>query len=138
MEHEMNHEAMPTLRPGYWCECWTQSPATGEAPVLLASCEARNAVQAVRWIRVALRGIISALEPETAACARSWLAGGYVSAIEALAYTTPYIVTISHRDTHIEWTARPVLFLGLADRDATELPSCAGKFTPRPKAPTPY
>ncbi|WP_369357204.1 hypothetical protein [Streptomyces sp. cg2] len=134
----MNHAAMPALRPGYWCECWTQSPATGAAPVLLASCEADNAVQAVRWIRVALRTITSALESETAACAWSWLAGGYVSAIETLAYTTPYAIAVSHRDTRIEWTARPVLFLGLAHREAAELPACAEKFTPRPKAPTPY
>ncbi|MFJ9618245.1 hypothetical protein [Streptomyces noursei] len=134
----MNHAAMPALRPGYWCECWTQSPATGEAPVLLASCEADNAVQAVRWIRVALRTITSALEAEAAACARSWLAGGYVSAIEALAYTTPYEITVSHRGTRIEWTARPVLFIGLVHRVAAELPACAEKFTPRPTAPTPH
>ncbi|GGX10191.1 hypothetical protein [Streptomyces noursei] len=134
----MTPAAMPVLRPGYWCECWTQSPATGDAPALLASCQADNAVQAVRWIRVALRTITSALESEAAACARRWLAGGYVSAIEALAYTTPYEITVSHRDTHIQWTARPVLFVALAHREATELPACAVKFTPRPKAPTPY
>ncbi|WP_367432612.1 hypothetical protein [Streptomyces celluloflavus] len=134
----MNYAAMPALRPGYWCECWTQSPATGEAPVLLASCEADSAVQAVRWIRIALRTIASALEAEAAAYARSWLAGGYVSAIESLAYTKPYTIDISHRDTRIEWSARPVLFLGLAHREAAELPACAERFTPRPKAPTPH
>ncbi|MFF9477408.1 hypothetical protein [Streptomyces sp. NPDC014733] len=134
----MSPTAVPVPRPGYWCECWTQSPATGETPVLLASCEGDSAVQAVRWIRVALSTITSALEAEAAAHARRWMAGGYVSAIETLAYNTPYTFTVSHRDTRIEWTARPVLFLDLAHRTATELPACTETFTPRPKAPAPY
>ncbi|WP_328707541.1 hypothetical protein [Streptomyces sp. GS7] len=113
-------------------------PSNRRGPVLLASFEADNAAQAVRWIRIALRTITSALEPKAAACARSWLSGGYVAAIETLAYTTPYEITVSHRDTRIEWTARPVLFLGLAHREAAELPACADKFTPRPKAATPH
>jgi hypothetical protein len=25
-----------TLHPGYWCECWTQSPATGGRPAIVA------------------------------------------------------------------------------------------------------
>ncbi|WP_194236330.1 hypothetical protein [Streptomyces acidicola] len=37
-------------------------------------------------------------------------------------------VTISHDSTRIAWTIRPVLFLPLAHRAATELPACADDF----------
>ncbi|MCQ4084425.1 hypothetical protein NGB36_28555 [Streptomyces sp. RB6PN25] len=125
----------PIIRCGYWCECWTQSPATGKAPVLLASFDAANAAQAVRWIRVALRTIASALDPGEFAGAWGWLTGGYVADIEALARTEPCAVAIHHGRTHVRWTARPVLFLGLADRRTGSLPACAGKFTPLTNAP---
>jgi hypothetical protein len=127
----------PILRCGYWCECWTQSPATGKDPVLLASFDTTSAAHAIGWIRVALRTIASALDPDTFAGAWGWLTSGYVADIEALALTEPCTVTICQADTLIEWTARPVLFLGLAHRQMSKLPACAGKFTPLTTAPVP-
>jgi hypothetical protein len=120
----------PILRSGYWCECWTQSPTTGNAPALLASFDATNAAHAVRWIRVALRTIASALDPEEFAGVWGWLTDGYAADIEALAHTKPCTIAINHSDTHVQWTARPVLFLALAHRQEDNLPACAGKFTP--------
>ncbi|MBV9023549.1 MAG: hypothetical protein JO362_07085 [Streptomycetaceae bacterium] len=126
----MNH-LTPLIRHGYWCECWTQSPATGEAPVLLASFDTTSAVHAVRWIRVVLRTIASALDPEAFTAAWDWLTGGYVADIEALARRAePCAVAIRQADTHVQWTVRPVVFLGMAHRQASNLPSCAGNFTP--------
>ncbi|MFE6687683.1 hypothetical protein ACFVFQ_14505 [Streptomyces sp. NPDC057743] len=55
-----------------------------------------------------------------------------------LLYTTPYEINVSLRDTRIEWTAGPAPFLGLAHREAAELPACVEKFTPRPKAAMPH
>jgi hypothetical protein len=127
----------PILCRGYWCECWTQSPATGKAPVLLALFDTTSAAHAIGWIRVALRTIASALDPETFAVTWSWLTDGYVANIEALARTEPCALTVSQADTLIEWTARPVLFLGLAHRQVSKLPACAGKFTPPTTAPVP-
>jgi hypothetical protein len=125
----MNYRT-PLIRYGYWCECWTQSPATGDAPALLASFDATSAAEAVRWIRVALRTVASALDPEEFAGAWGWLTGGYVADLECLARTERCAVAIRHADTHVQWTARPVLFLSLAHRQANNLPACAGKFTP--------
>jgi hypothetical protein len=125
----------PILRSGYWCECWTQSPATGKTPSLLASFDTTNAAHAIGWIRVALRTIASALDPEEFSGIWGWLTDGYAADIKALAHTKPCTLTISQADTLIQWTARPVFFLGLAHRQGTKLPACAGKFTPPTKAP---
>lgn len=122
----------PAAHRGYWCECWTQSPATGNAPVLLASFDAHTATQAVRWIRVALRTVASALEAETRLRAWDWLTTGHTTATYLLTHNEPCSVAISHADTRIEWTARPVLFLPLAHRHGRELPPCAGEFARGP------
>ncbi|MCQ4083163.1 hypothetical protein NGB36_21775 [Streptomyces sp. RB6PN25] len=132
----MNH-LTPLIHHGYWCECWTQSPTTGDAAVLLASFDTTSAAHAVRWIRVALRTLAS-VDPDAFAGAWGWLTGGYVADIEALAGTEPCTISIRHKDTHVQWTARPVLFLGLAHRQADNLPACAGKFTPLTAAPVPH
>jgi hypothetical protein len=126
----MNHSTS-LIRHGYWCECWTHSPATGDAPALLASFDATSAAQAVRWMRVALRTVVSALDPQEFASAWKWLTGGYVADIEALVRTELCAIAIFHGDTHIQWTARPVLYLTLADRQARKLPPCAREFTHR-------
>ncbi|MBY8885007.1 hypothetical protein K7472_09135 [Streptomyces sp. PTM05] len=122
----------PLVTPGYWCECWTQSPATGEVPALLASLDAPNAVTSIRWIRIAVRTIASALDRNAFANAWEWLSGGYVADLEALASGEQCAFTIHHRSTRITWTARPVIFLTLANRQAAQLPPCASQFTPRP------
>ena len=123
----------PNVRRGYWCECWTTSLATGSAPSLFASFEAVTAAQAVRWIRGALRTITAALEPDAAGRGRAWLTSGCVAAISDLERAQPCALAISHASTRIEWTARPVLFLPLAHRQAVNLPACAEQFT-RPRA----
>jgi hypothetical protein len=125
----MNHTT-PLIHPGYWSECWTQSPTTGDAPALLASFDTTSATHAIGWIRVTLRTIASALDPEEFPGVWGWLTGGYMADIEALTHTKPRTVTINHGHTHIQWTARPVLFLTLAHRQNANLPACAGKFTP--------
>ncbi len=116
------------LSPGYWCECWTQSPATGNAPVLLASFDATTATQALRWIRVTVRTIASALEPQEFRRAWEWLSGGYLTALQDLTHTQPCAFAVSHADTRIEWTARPVLFAALVHRQGAMLPACAEQF----------
>ncbi|MEU1624139.1 hypothetical protein ABZ746_02080 [Streptomyces sp. NPDC020096] len=86
----------PIVRRGYWCECWTTSPTTGNAPALLASFDATSAMQAVRWIKVALRTIVSALEPDAADRAWTWLNSGYVASIRDLVRDEACTFTVTH------------------------------------------
>jgi hypothetical protein len=58
----------PLLRPGYWCECWTLSPATDPGSVLLASIETDSPSETTRWIRVTVRTIAAALDQSRARC----------------------------------------------------------------------
>ena len=51
--------------PGYWCECILYGP-TDHSVALVASFDATRPEQAVRWVRVALRTLVSALSPEEA------------------------------------------------------------------------
>jgi len=129
----MNEPTRSTLRPGYWCECWTQSPATGEGPALLTSFRAATASQAVRWIRIALRTMSSGLDPEAAEHAWAWIRAGYFNDIQALMHEQPFAMTISHGEIHIGWTARPALFLPMAHHQPAELPECATQFDPKPR-----
>jgi hypothetical protein len=118
----------PNVRRGYWCECWTTNTTTGDAPGLLASFEAVTATLAVRWIRVVLRTIVSALDSDAADRAWAWLTSGYVAAIGDLERAQRCAFAITHANTHIEWTARPVLFLPLAHRQNSNLPACTEQF----------
>lgn len=83
----------------------------------------------MRWIRVALRTIASALEPDTFNEAWDWLSGGHRDALQALAQAQPCVYTVHHGQTTIEWTARPVLFATLAHRTDINLPACTNQFT---------
>lgn len=118
----------PLIRRGYWCECWTRSPATGEAPVLLAAFDTTSPLHAVDWIRVALKTITPALDGETAGHAHDWLSGGHLAAVDDLRRGRACSFAIHHADTHVAWTARPVVFLALTHRRAVELPACAEWF----------
>jgi hypothetical protein len=120
----------PLLRPGYWCECWTQSPATGEAPTLVASIDVARAADAIRWIRIALRTITPALDRTASHDAWAWLTTGQLDATQALQAGKPYAYTAHRTTTTIEWTARPVTFLALTHRQGRPLPQCADRFRP--------
>nr|WP_079101176.1 hypothetical protein [Streptomyces pathocidini] len=118
---------------GYWCECWTEGLTSGTSGlVLLASFDAHSATQAVRWIAVALRTITSALDPSASAEAWSWLDKGRTTTTKSLLHGEPCAVSINTRGTRITWTARPALFLSLANRRAAELPTCTERFQPHP------
>ena len=110
----MNSTDALTLHRGYWCQCWTQSPATGESPALLAGFRATSGSEAVRWIRRAVQTVALSLDPNAAEHAWSWIRSGYINDIEALNRNEPCAVDISYSDTHIGWAARPVLFLPMA------------------------
>lgn len=124
---------MTELRRGYWCECWTEPTATdGQAgPQLRASFDAHSAPQADRWVAVTLRTISPALNTHASGEAWEWLYEGRVRTRRALLQMQPCTVSVTHADTRITWTIRPVLFLPFAHCQAAELPACAHDFKPR-------
>ncbi|MEV7885086.1 hypothetical protein ACWD3I_06285 [Streptomyces sp. NPDC002817] len=117
-------------RHGYWCECWTQDLTEEERPTLRASLEAYSASQADRWVAVTLRTISPALDSDASDVAWAWLSQGRIATRQALLRSEPCTVTITHAQTRITWTIRPVLFLPLAHRQGVELPACTNDFKP--------
>ncbi|WP_037595343.1 hypothetical protein [Streptacidiphilus cavernicola] len=113
----MNSPDVLTLHPGYLCECWTQSPATGGRPAVVAGFpfRAATASEAVRWIRGVVRTVALSLDPDEVEGALSWIRSGYIDDIEALNRNQPCAVDISYADTRIRWTVRPVVFLPMVD-----------------------
>ncbi|MFC0599511.1 hypothetical protein [Streptomyces palmae] len=116
------------LRPGYWGECWTLSPSTGQRPVLLSSIEHDSPSQATRWVRVTIRTIASALDRGAAHEAWDWVRHGYKEAEDALTNGEAATFAVTQQDTRLEWILRPVIFLPLARREAVILPECAYQF----------
>lgn len=119
-------------RRGYWCECWTET-TTGHqgGPQLRASFDAYSAPQADRWVAIALRTISPALDAEASDEAWGWLYAGRTQTRRALLAMAPCTVSVTHADTRITWTIRPVVFLPLAHRQAAEIPACAHDFKPQ-------
>ncbi|MEV0526704.1 hypothetical protein AB0I66_25040 [Streptomyces sp. NPDC050439] len=122
---------MSEPRRGYWCECWTEAAGHQGGPQLRGSFDAYSAPQADRWIAIALRTISPALDADASDEAWGWLYAGRVQTRRALMRMEPCTVTVTHADTRITWTIRPVLFLPLAQRQAAELPACAYDFKPQ-------
>ncbi|WP_406729787.1 hypothetical protein WJ438_23565 [Streptomyces sp. GD-15H] len=117
---------------GCWCRCWTESLGeTTEKPAFRASFGAYSAPQADRWVAVALRTISPALDSDASDEAWAWLHDGHSETRRALLRQEPCKVTITHADTRITWTIRPVVFLPFAHRQGIELPACTHDFKPR-------
>jgi hypothetical protein len=123
---------------GFWCECWTQD-VNDEAgrPALRASFDAYSAPQADRWVAVALRTISPALDPDASDEAWEWLYDGRIDTRRALLRMEPCTVSLTHANTRITWTIRPVVFLPMAHRQGVDLPACAYDFTPRTTVSSP-
>ncbi|MGB8939578.1 MAG: hypothetical protein WCD21_04960 [Streptomyces sp.] len=123
---------MSKPRRGYWCECWTET-TTGHqgGPRLRASFDAYSAPQADRWVAIALLAISPALDADASDEAWEWLYVERIRTRRALLREEPCTVSVTHAETRITWTIRPVLFLPLAHRQVAELPACAYDFKPQ-------
>ncbi|MGW6605261.1 hypothetical protein [Streptomyces sp. NPDC055036] len=124
----MNRPA-PLLTDGFWCECWTRDPATGQARKLLGSIDVETAPQAVRWITITARTIAAALDVEAFTEAWAWLSDDHHDALQALTDGQPCTLTIHDRRMTIQWTAHPVRYLKLATRQGINLPGCIEEYT---------
>ncbi|MER8003996.1 hypothetical protein [Streptomyces sp. NPDC095613] len=125
-------EPPSTLPRGFRCECWTQSQTTGTR-TLIDSIQVETPAQAIRYIRVAVRTIAPALDPEAFDDAWLWLDGDDSNAHQALTNAKPYTVTLHDHRATIEWTTRPVDFLKLTTRQAINSPACPDRH----RAPAP-
>ncbi|MFJ6115803.1 hypothetical protein [Streptomyces sp. NPDC092129] len=121
-------------RRGFWCECWTENLTEEQGPALLASFDAYSAPQADRWVAVALRTISPALDSDASDEAWEWLHDGRAETRRALLRSEPCTVSVTHADTRVTWTVRPVTYLPLSHRARRELPLCAYDFKRRPTA----
>ncbi|MCM2391344.1 hypothetical protein [Streptomyces albipurpureus] len=119
------------VTPGYWCECQTHT-TSNMTPVPVGSLNTDSAVQAVRWIRTAVRTIVPALDPEPFQQVLDWLTLEYLNTVLTLNSGQPVAFTVTQATTTIQWTARPVHFLHLAHRVAGNLPACADQYTEPP------
>ncbi|MEV8399565.1 hypothetical protein [Streptomyces niveus] len=125
----------PVLLRGYGCECHTSRPANGDATTLLGSVDVDTALQAVRWIRVAVRTLSPALNSEAFEEAWQWLSEDHHDALQALVQGEPVALTLQQGSTTIQWTARPVQFLKLTPRRSVNSPTGTQEYTgPRPEA----
>jgi hypothetical protein len=114
-------------RRGFWAECVTR-PAD-EGPCLVASVDMVTARQAVGWVRISARSLVSLLDDSERDAALSWLdGGGCIGAVAGLRRGESCVFRIRRGGACVEWTVRPVLFLPLAGRDDRGVPACAGRF----------
>jgi hypothetical protein len=124
-----------TMRTGFWCECWTEGVDERLPPTLFGSYDAYSEREADNWVSTILRTISPALDTEASQEAWERLYDHRIDTRRALLRREPWTVSVTHVSTRITWTVRPALFLPMAHRQGTELPSCAYGFKPhRPRA----
>ncbi len=111
-------------RPGFWCECLLTS-AESDSTVLVGSFDAYTAGDAVRWIRIAVRMLVSVVDAAETEPVHEWLLFGSNPTAAALERGEPFAIALRHEQLRLVWSARPVGFLPLAHRTASALPPCA-------------
>ncbi len=119
-------------RPGFWCECTTRTLAGETLVRLVGSYDAYTEAEADRWVSTILRTISPALDADASQQASALLRDRRIDTRRALLNREPCTVSITHANTRITWTIRPVVFLPLAHRQTVELPPCAHEFHPHP------
>ncbi|WP_055523308.1 hypothetical protein [Streptomyces graminilatus] len=118
MRRSLMHRPASGLRQGWWCEFSAYSMADGrEAGARLRAHAVDTPQRALVWMRLAVRPLLSAFDPEDAERAYRWFDHGQWEAVMRLRAGEPYAFVASSGDTRVEWSARPVLFLPLAPAD---------------------
>ncbi|MCR8575056.1 hypothetical protein [Streptomyces sp. Isolate_219] len=104
------------VHSAWWCEFSTRTPAFGASDdqVLVRAQSAETPTQAMVWIRLAVRVLLSGFDPRDTERAYRWLDHGQWEAVARLKAGEPYAFTAAAGRTRVEWSARPVLFLPLA------------------------
>lgn len=105
--------AVPQMHHGYRCECRIQSPTTGDTPTLTAAFGTTDAEEAIRWIRRYVTTLAAAVEAKTRQQVAQWLSTDHAKAVDDLQRGQLCTFATDYADMHLEWTARPVIFLPL-------------------------
>ncbi|MFC9614457.1 hypothetical protein [Streptomyces sp. NPDC056938] len=116
------------VQPGFWSECLLVTP---DADTLVASYDAHTAEETLRWLRIVVRMLQSLLTEGEAEPITDWLLFGHHRSHADLAQGWPLELTLrpSRRPgLEVRFTARPVVFLPLADRDPQRLRACSGRW----------
>ncbi|MEU5209677.1 hypothetical protein [Streptomyces sp. NPDC020742] len=112
----MLHRPNSPLRHAWWCEFITRTPApdgSGEEVLVRTRC-AETPTQAMVWMRLAVRVLLSGFDPYDTERAYQWLDHGQWEAVARLRAGEPYAFVASAGWTRVEWSARRVLLLPLA------------------------
>ncbi|MGW1713081.1 hypothetical protein [Streptomyces sp. NPDC002156] len=118
MRRSLMHRPASAGRPGWWCEFTAYSTADGgNGGTGLRTKVADTPEQALVWMRLAVRVLLSAFDAEDTERAFRWLDHGQWEAVMRLRAGETYAFVASAGDTRVEWSARPVLFLSLARAD---------------------
>ena len=109
----MTIPAASLIHHGYRSECRSMNPTTGEGPELVALHNTTDPAQAIRWIRQGLRTVLYTVDPNEHDHLTRWMASDHTQATDTLTNGQPITITATYPGSHLEWTARPVLFLPL-------------------------
>lgn len=99
---------------GFWCECWTANLTAQQEPSLLALFAAHSPSQTDRWISVILAAISPTLDASASDEAWERLYEPRIETRRALLRSEPHTASVTHAETRLTWTIRPVLFLPFA------------------------
>lgn len=114
MRRSLMHRPASIGRPGWWCEFAAYPAADGVTDGVRRRAKAADTPeQALVWMRLSVRVLLSAFHPEDTERAFRWLDHGQWEAVMRLRAGEPYVFVASSGDTRLEWSARPVLFLQL-------------------------
>ncbi len=117
MRVSLLHRPASLGRVGWWCEFTTRTTtADGSEDARVRTHAADSPEQALMWMRMAVRVLLSGFGPEDTERALWWLNHGQWEAVMRLRAGEPYAFVASAGDARLEWSARPVLFLPLALR----------------------
>ncbi|MBF9073169.1 hypothetical protein [Streptacidiphilus fuscans] len=109
----MTIPAASLIHRGYRIEYRSLNPSTGEGAELVALHNTTDARQAIRWIRQGLGLILCTVDPDEHDRLTRWMTSDQARAVDALTHGQPVTITATYPGSHLEWTARPVLFLPL-------------------------
>ncbi|CAM2785219.1 hypothetical protein STAL104432_02950 [Streptomyces albus] len=103
---------LENVTAGFWCEWWYYD-STAPDPRHVQALPVAAPQNALRWARVGLGVIASALDEPASSYAFDWLGSDPRQAEQQLARGEPFTFTVTCRETRFEWTARPATFLPL-------------------------
>ncbi|KAB7832668.1 hypothetical protein [Streptomyces mobaraensis] len=129
----MKRRDSSALKGGYWCSCAVVFGGVTDGPKLVTAFDARSAAEAVISVIVAMEMMAVAPEEKEATAARA--RAERTQAASSLIAGQMCTYTVARGELEVTWTIRPVLFLPLADRSESRLPTCSRRFTTYPFRP---